>query len=429
MFRGTLALLLCSSLALACQNPDESEDSKPSFQWASPLVADTLCLSFQVPRGDSASAQETRDKMFTLASAAGVKTVRTDLLWHEIEPEKGDLNYEGYRRVINAAAARNMEVLALLVYGNAWASSDYENENTTPPDDPADFANYARGVAEQFGDRIRHYEIWNEPNAWLRFWITPEAKAEPGRYGVLLEAAAHSIKSVDNDANVIFGGTLFHGQNIFPGTLEFLEESHTAIPTLKDAYDSVAWHPYNIYPPREAPESAKGSELPLPEKWDQLQSTMESIQVADKPVAVSEIGWPVAGPISESMQADYLIRAHLLAVERRSPMSCWYTLRDGIPGSASSLAPEHAFGLVRNDYSPKPAYLALKLLAQTLGEYRFVDRLTTAEGVHALRFSHAKTEAVIWAGWSEQDPTDVELPGIAKPVTLSQTPSYHPVAL
>jgi hypothetical protein len=79
---------------------------------------------------------------------------------------------------------------------------------------------------------------------------------------------------------------------------------------------------------------------------------------------VTEMGWPVSGPVDEEIQAEYLAREILLGASLGLDPMCWYNLTDG--PDPTGLPPEDAFGLYHHGsddpagtISPKPAALAM----------------------------------------------------------------------
>jgi hypothetical protein len=89
---------------------------------------------------------------------------------------------------------------------------------------------------------------------------------------------------------------------------------------------------------------------------------------ADIPIHVAENGWDTLPPRSEAEQVDAL-RAELTAVnDNRGPLGVttyeYFALRDTDTGSPNLL---HHFGLLRTDYTPKPAFFAYRDLVRAIG--------------------------------------------------------------
>jgi polysaccharide biosynthesis protein PslG len=93
----------------------------------------------------------------------------------------------------------------------------------------------------------------------------------------------------------------------------------------------------------------------------------------DKPIWLTEFGWNTSsercnpeagiwqGGVSEDMQANFMSRAFaLVEQDRYVQVAIVYSVRN-LAGDASS--PEARYGLMRRDYSPKPAFEAFRRFA------------------------------------------------------------------
>ena len=83
---------------------------------------------------------------------------------------------------------------------------------------------------------------------------------------------------------------------------------------------------------------------------------------------MSESGYPTGPGRTEAMQEEAL-RAAVQAVAKVAPAQRvtgyrWFDLRDADSSSSSF---ESQYGLMRDDYSPKPAFSAYRELIATLG--------------------------------------------------------------
>ncbi len=400
-------------------SPDSS--SGAPFAPVGVTISQAACLSFQLSTSAGASGDARRASDLKKITEAGVSMLRGDFLWHRTEKVKGTFDFSGYDRRLKASEAAGVAHIGLLAYGNPWASKLTTSDAMYPPDDPADFAAYTAAAVKHYKGRIKIYEIWNEPNGGYRFWKS-KAQGDPKAYGALLKAAYTAAKGVDPSVQVLFGGPFFHDQ-VIPGHISFLSDVYAAHPDLGKYYDGMALHPYSIYPPGAPPEKGGGWEIPVGEKVAQVRALMAKHGDSNKPLHVTEMGWPVWKLVSEAQQAAYLVRGFLLLLAAGSSSHCWYTLND----SKSSMTPtEGTFGLlaVPSGSAPpreKPAFTAHKVLVQTLGKYRLDQDLAAGEGmpadVHAYGLKQsaaAKRALVIWS--SATNPSAVTL-SLSKDVT------------
>jgi len=114
-------------------------------------------------------------EMPAIARKLGFTWVRCfGLEWQTVEKEKGQWNLELLDGMIDNISSQNMCILGILGGVPVWARSweipkptpqGYNNwhAKNVPPKNTADFAEYARKMAEHFKGRIQAFETWNEP--------------------------------------------------------------------------------------------------------------------------------------------------------------------------------------------------------------------------------------------------------------------------
>lgn len=390
-------------------------------------IAATLGLSSHLAQGSD--DEDAADRAFELAAweAMGMGIVRRDIHWKDVEPEQGSFDFTKPDVFIDATESVGAEPLGLLVYGNPWASSEGDDHGY-PPDDPADYAAYAVETARHYGERIRRYEIWNEPNAGIRFWKPEE---DPVAYADLLATAAEALHAEDPDLEVGMGGIFLPDLMINTPGLAFMEAAFEARPDLLDLVDAVGVHPYRY--PFTAPEHRddwQGSWL------DDLCACLELLDAhggGDLPLWVTEVGWHTAGDalyegVSEDEQAAYLLRSFISGLTHQQAMYLWYTFDDGGDNDADQ---EQMFGLWTHDddhlgepeAQPKRGVEAWKRLVDVLGEHdEVVDQgawLGLDDQTWAYELSDGSDTA--WILWSSGDEATVRVPGLGQATLLEMT--------
>ncbi|OBI74859.1 cellulase family glycosylhydrolase [Mycobacterium sp. E740] len=328
---GLLLLLLFSLLPLSCASPVRA--------------VGTADIGMSVRMGGTDPATVARQ--FDLMAQMKVKWVRTDFDWSWIEQNRGQFDWGYPDLIVKEASARGMKVLALLTYTPAWA----REPNTTshaPPADAAQFAAFAAAAAERYARRgVRHWEIWNEPNA-REFW---EPKPDADRYGELFGAAAAAVRKVDPDATLLTGG-LTRGGDAPDGSLvsqtTYLERLY-GNGTAQQA-DAVAVHPYSFPFLPMQPNQEIGGFRGLPEVHDLMSRHGDG----DKKIWITEFGAPTGtGPaaVSEDAQAEAIVQA-------REQVQGWswagplfyFELRDGGDDRGDL---HQNFGVLHRDLRPK----------------------------------------------------------------------------
>ena len=413
-------------LAAADQGADAA--AAMPFLPAKVTLSQAACLSLQLTTASGTSGDARRTADLKAVVRAGVTVLRGEFIWHHTEKVKGTFDFTAYDRRLKAAEASGIKHVGLLVYGNPWATTKTTSDAMYPPDDPADFATYVSKAVTHYKGRIATYEIWNEPNSGFRFWKGAGLSGDPKAFGALVKAAYKAAKAADPTVQVLFGAPFFNDQ-VIDGHLKFLAKVYAAHPDIGDHFDGMGLHPYALYPPSAPPEKESSWEASVGRKLAQVRALMASHGQGDKPIYVTEMGWPVWAKVSEAQQASYLVRGFLLLQAAGSNMHCWYTLHD----SAGGLTPTEAtFGLLAVPVSSaapreKPAFTAHRVLLETLGAYRISADLQRDQGfsagTHAYEFTDANSGAkavAVWSSAPEPAAVTIKLPaGINTVATVS----------
>ncbi|WP_088888909.1 GH39 family glycosyl hydrolase [Leptolyngbya ohadii] len=91
--------------------------------------------------------------------------------WAFVEKNKGEWNFQLLDQYISLAEESKAEVVLVLGLTPRWASarpdedSPYQAGAAAEPKRIEDWRNYVRQIAMRYKDRVRYYEIWNEPNS------------------------------------------------------------------------------------------------------------------------------------------------------------------------------------------------------------------------------------------------------------------------
>ncbi len=284
--------------------------------------------------------------------ALGVNTVRVGVFWGGIELAPGVYNWSALDGLINAAAERNMGVLAAVTTTPPWAATPGSAPYYTPPANPQTFGNFTGVLASRYAGKISAYEVWNEPNA--AFFYSP--KPDPASYTELLKAAYPKIKAADPNATVI-GGVVGSGVTIGDTTMnpvDFVEGMYAA--GAEGSFDALSFHPYQYT--TKFSEGADLANSPINQLTD-IRNLMVANGDASKQIWSSEYGLPT-NVVGEQQQADYIqdMVTDWRALPYAGPAFI-YTLRDTNTGSTND---EDNFGVYRTDWTPKAAVAVIKSL-------------------------------------------------------------------
>lgn len=144
------------------------------------------------------------------AQEIGATWVKLDVDWREAEPEPGDYRLDDLDTVVAGLNSANISILLTVSSAPAWARTS--TDESGPPDSLADFALFARHVAERYGDRVQAYQIWHEPNL-RREWNSTVHPISASVYAELLRLSYEAINAGDPAALVISAGLAPTGFN------------------------------------------------------------------------------------------------------------------------------------------------------------------------------------------------------------------------
>jgi hypothetical protein len=291
-------------------------------------------------------------ELVTLADRLGIDSLRTEIAsWKATEPEPGQWNWKPADQVVEALSPLGIEIQPILAYSPRWASTgdinsaDWNDWNKAAPRlEP--WLGYVSAVVGRYGDRLHHWEIWNEPD--ISFWRSPTE-----RYVELFGQTSALIKKLSPGASVLNGGFAMGNR---PPNPDFLEKF---IATADQSHwDVFAYHDYHTF----------AQFLTRREKVRAFQSALRP----DLPVWINEGGFHTLLAGGERAQALTLVKKITSAPAQGISAYFWYNLHDD---GTDPKDPEDHFGLTRNGGEPKPAWSAYQNLIRELGNARYVSSM------------------------------------------------------
>ena len=272
--------------------------------------------------------------------------------WYTLQPNnKTDpIDWSNFDRWVAAAEALGAKPIYVVMGTPTWASSNptqkcgYIDGAAAPPVNIADIGSFITLVAQRYGTRINHYEIWNEVNMvptseraffWSGTWTELSA---------ITKAVNQAVKGV-NPAAIIIGPS-----SVGWGAPGGANDPTVYVPQFLQTLDSVggaplsAWidwmacHLYYLY--------QHPSTIPL--QFERVKTAMATSGIPNMPIIDSESG------ILEA-QYYYHTDAHYLKIMKRHLVlvatlglqaSCWYSwdgspLKLGLGRRAAALSATH----------------------------------------------------------------------------------------
>lgn len=315
-------------------------------------------------------------------SIGGYGIVREFNRWEGREKEKGvyrrDPRYDAYLAALKEKGVRTIQ---LLVFGNPI----YEN-----PVDSEAYANYCAWSVKTYAKDVAYFEIWNEArNFGFRKQYGDKLWMDKFIETTLL--AKKAMRAVD--PNVQIGVA----SEDMAGDLGRMIERGIA-----DENDIVTFHPYSHRQHRPEREyffcdyGAKLKDHALRHggvhRWGITEAGWTTYQGEGS-------FWDVAGSYpraSYAGQAECLIRMYLSAKASGVEFVCQHHLKDF--GSRRSYT-EDNFGVLFEDYSPKPAFAAVAAMTRLIGQAQYVGHIEDDSSRYRV-IAFKTSERRILACWS-----------------------------
>jgi hypothetical protein len=345
-----------------------------------------------------------------LAAAAGARWDRVDFAWDRIEANRNQFYFEPWDHVVTRDHAHGLGTVGILMGTPDWAANcsqaaatvarasgvgdapflplrtaEVNSQRKCPPhnlylpwDHPDNYwGRFVRQTVVHYRDRVHIWEMWNEPDLYDWFWTGSTAD-----YAQLLKVGYQAVKAEDPDAIVLFAGLAYWANpDYYVTVLDHLK----AMPGAADEnyyFDVMSLHLYSsVY--TIGPVAAS------------MQTAMTQ-RVGPRHIWLTEAGVPLWDEVPGATDdyklnrataeeaAAYVIQAFSQA--RSAGIAKFFFFRTHDNAMTDGSWPAH-FGLMRDDASYRPAYVAYQVAASYLhGENQVTRPPITAEGVQRITF-------------------------------------------
>jgi polysaccharide biosynthesis protein PslG len=303
-------------------------------------------MSWGLPAGVSESDQ---DRSAAAIASLGAQWVRVDVDWHWLDADPAEA-WATLDRSVQLALDQGGRVLLSVANSPEWASGSSTPQ--MPPNDPTTYGSFMRTLVQRYHGRVDAYEVWNEPNI-PRFWPSGPDASE---YVALLREASAAVRATDPGATVVFGGLSTNDYN-------YVEAAYAAEPELGRYFDVMAVHPYPDWAGAPEPVATGPDGRVTPQSFTGYREVHDTmVRHGDlKPIWITEFGWSTCAStycVTWDEQADYLTRAfEILEQDAYVQVAFWYTLRNNDYAFDADTWDDR-LGLLRTDFTPKPAFQA-----------------------------------------------------------------------
>jgi len=304
------------------------------------------------------------EKTLGMARQAGITWAKQQFPWSEIQPKKGQFNWDKYDRIVGYYEKYGLQIIARLDRPPDWSRAD-NSAKQRPPDNYADYGDFVHAFVTRYRGRIRHIQVWNEPNIWTEWG---NQAPDPVAYTQLLKIAYQRAKQADPNVRVLSAPL---AMNVEQGPrniseLDYLQGMYGA--GAGEYFDILSANPFGFDDPPDAPASPDRLNF---SRVLLLREIMVRNGDANKAIWFNEYGWNAAPAdlsedqliwkrVTEEQQARYSIEGLQLARTQWdwAGVSCYWYFRQ--VGDIPPELPEYYFRMVDVDFAPRLVYHALK---------------------------------------------------------------------
>ena len=362
--------------------PDTRPDAKIAHSGVSPFGVNTFLEQEVEPAK--------RERQMQMIADAGLRWIRQEFAWADIEiSAKGDFvdrrndpngvsAWAKYDDIVDLAQKYTVQVMARLTSPPEWSRHDGKARGAfAPPDNLADYADFVEAVLRRYKGRLGYLQIWNEPNLTPEWGDCPTCGVDPEAYTRLLCAAYERAKSVDPDVVIVSGAM---GQtltlNRFPPTggmneFIFLQRMYDA--GAGKCFDVMSVNAYGLGSgptDRRLRFNITNFSRPM-----YLRDVMVKNGDERKPIWLAEVGWNAVpndptiiqarefGRVTLQQQGECLVRAYQRIKEEWPWVGVAFTWFFKPADEHERNQAKYYFRLVNPDFTPLPAYDAIKAYA------------------------------------------------------------------
>jgi polysaccharide biosynthesis protein PslG len=312
-----------------------------------------------------------------LVKRTKAKVTRVDILWNTVAPTRpanpknpNDPAYDWSRTdaIFTALSAAKVRIIV-----STYSTPDWAVAGKNPPrlsqynpnaPRPADYAKFMRAVAKRYSGtfrppgagaklpRVRHFEIWNEPN--LIGFFRYNGRSSLPRYKALVKAAYPQIKAVNRKA-VVIAGVGGPRSSTGGGNIGARRWMNSIVGDKRVKFDAYSQH---VYPSKGPRFRSKAYAKAFP-TWDSLPQIYATLNKRKKGMKlyITEAGYTTAKTrfrnvrVTFGQQKTYLKQIFALPTVRNPQLAAvvWFNLQDNADWPA---------GLLKASGAKKPSYKA-----------------------------------------------------------------------
>jgi len=356
------------------------------------IESSIIGLGYETLDRDTFEPKLTYDKIVN----SGVKWARLQSGWLKCEKEKGIYNFKWLDEIVDSLIAIGVQPWISVSFGNPLYTL-VEGYDTYAEDHPGEtvpsfvrgyvgenpiyhgdealkaWRNYLRAMVRHFKGRVKHWEVWNEPNsAPHAFWRTYELYQDYERsdfeaacaadYVKFVRICAEAIRESDEHAQIIAGSlsltldACFYVRNLVKnGITKYI--------------DIFTFHPYGVNP-----------EFGLEERYNNIRYELDSHGGEHIRIWQGEVGYPTIKKDgfcsgSEYVQAKYITRRFTADFKLGCEVSSYFMVIDKQNYNLDGNSKVCGYGVLDCKGNPKLSYIALQSMGYLFDSAQRADDL------------------------------------------------------
>ena len=341
---------------------------------------------------------------FPIMRTAGARWARVAISWRTTETSPGVYSWAATDTRLKQMRQQGYEIILSAMHNPTWAAAT--DCGPIKSQHLPTYANFMKAVVARYSVspyNIRFFELGNEPDnsdVANQGWVGgcwgkgPNQAAGAGgdKYAAMLKVVYPAMKTANPAAKVAIGGLAYDSWLTEGGPYDpyFLDDVLAA--GGGPYFDIINYHFYEAFSYKWGSVAGKGSAL---------RAKIKAATGLTKPLMVTELGAPNSKPAgsadpniySEDLQARYVIKGSVQGIANGIYPLIWFQAVDRPQHSGG-----YAYGLLRSNLAPKPAYIAFRTLTAELAGAVYEGRPSgMLSGVEAYAFkSGSQRRIILW---------------------------------
>lgn len=337
--------------ALAMAQPQPEGITRLKTRASKDIAASPLGIGFETLDRDMFDPERT----YSHLAGLGVKWARCQTGWAKTEKTRGQFDFAWLDRIVDSLLEIGIQPWFNLGYGNTlytpgaahvsavgWAPLNSDEARSA-------WVRYCETIARRYATRVKHWEIWNEPNI-TNFW--QPHKPTGASYVDLVRMTAPVLRKH------VPGCTLIGGAYAGVAALDYFEECYEA--GLLDLVDKISYHPYRAIP-EDNYEADMRAFRGLMDRYKPGVPVWQGENGA--PSTLSTTGALRQFEWDEIRQAKWLLRRVLTDISMGVELTSYFQtvdMQNYISGSGQTGLTNTKGVLRGGDYTRKPSYYAYR---------------------------------------------------------------------